>query len=50
MTNLKLVTYRIKRGHGIVDEVIFLLLWSHRVAKSNIAILLITTVTSSTED
>lgn len=50
VTNLKLVTYWIKWGHGIVDEVIFFLLWSHCVAKANIAVLLIPTVTSATED
>lgn len=44
------MTYWINRRHGIVDEVILFLLWSHCVAKANIPILLIPTVTPSTEE
>lgn len=43
------LTYWINRGHGIVQEVLFFLLWGHCVAKSNVPVLLIPTVTTSTE-
>lgn len=43
------VSYWINGGHGIVDEVILLLLWGDCVAKANIAVLLIPTVATSTE-
>lgn len=44
------LAYWINRRHGVVDEVILFLLWSHRVAKANIPILLIPTVTPSAEE
>lgn len=43
-----IVTHWINGRHGIVDEVVLLLLWSHCVAKANVAILLIATVAPST--
>lgn len=45
-----MMIYRINRRHGVVQEVILFLLWGHCVSKANIAILLIPTVTSSTEE
>lgn len=50
MFELSKKEYRIYRGHGVVQEVVFLLLWSHSVAKANVAILLIAAVTSSTKN
>lgn len=42
-------SYRVNRRHGVVDEVIFFFLWGYSVTKANITILLIPTVTSSTD-
>lgn len=45
-----MLAYWINRRHGIVYEVILFLLWGHCVTEANVSVLLIPTVTPSTDE